>query len=92
MIDEEFKKKYLRCLAYMKLIEQLYENHQESDEESETVHRRLSRRVTKESNFEMKIRQEMFFSSFSGSNDSRTTRIRKDGENHSRNRRTSISR
>ncbi len=43
-IDEEFKKKYLRCLAYMKLIERLYEN-QESDEDSETVHRRLSRRV-----------------------------------------------
>jgi hypothetical protein len=44
VIDEEFKKKYLRCLAYMKLIERLYEN-QESDEDSETVHRRLSRRV-----------------------------------------------
>lgn len=44
MIDEEFKKKYLRCLAYMKLIERLYEN-QESDEEIETGHRRLSRRV-----------------------------------------------
>ncbi len=44
VIDEEFKKKYLRCLAYMKLIERLYEN-QESDEDSETIHRRLSRRV-----------------------------------------------
>jgi hypothetical protein len=42
VVDEEFKKKYLRCLAYMKLIERLYENHQESDEDS---HRRLSRRV-----------------------------------------------
>jgi hypothetical protein len=41
-IDEEFKKKYLRCLAYMKLIERLYENQQESDEDS---HRRFSRRV-----------------------------------------------
>ncbi|CAF3292012.1 unnamed protein product [Rotaria socialis] len=44
VIDEEFKKKYLRCLAYMKLIERLYENQPETDEESETVHRRLSRR------------------------------------------------
>ncbi len=44
VIDEEFKKKYLRCLAYMKLIERLYEN-QESDEDTETAHRRLSRRV-----------------------------------------------
>ncbi|CAF3672349.1 unnamed protein product [Rotaria sordida] len=44
VIDEEFKKKYLRCLAYMKLIERLYENQQESDEDSETMHRRLSRR------------------------------------------------
>ncbi len=45
VIDEEFKKKYLRCLAYMKLIERLYENQQESDEDTETTHRRLSRRV-----------------------------------------------
>ncbi len=45
VIDEEFKKKYLRCLAYMKLIERLYENQPESDEDSETIHRRLSRRV-----------------------------------------------
>lgn len=45
VIDEEFKKKYLRCLAYMKLIERLYEN-QESDEDTETGHRRLSRRVS----------------------------------------------
>ncbi|CAF1112433.1 unnamed protein product [Rotaria sp. Silwood1] len=44
VIDEEFKKKYLRCLAYMKLIERLYENQPESDEDSETIHRRLSRR------------------------------------------------
>jgi hypothetical protein len=33
VIDEDFKKKYLRCLAYMKLIERLYENQQESDED-----------------------------------------------------------
>ncbi len=45
VIDEEFKKKYLRCLAYMKLIERLYDNQPESDEDSETMHRRLSRRV-----------------------------------------------
>ena len=45
VIDEEFKKKYLRCLAYMKLIERLYENQQESDDDSENVTRRLSRRV-----------------------------------------------
>ncbi len=45
VIDEEFKKKYLRCLAYMKLIERLYDNQPESDEDSETIHRRLSRRV-----------------------------------------------
>ncbi|CAF1619266.1 unnamed protein product [Adineta ricciae] len=44
VIDEEFKKKYLRCLAYMKLIERLYENHQESDDEMDTYKRRLSRR------------------------------------------------
>lgn len=44
VIDEEFKKKYLRCLAYMKLIERLYEN-QDTDDGSGTVHRRLSRRV-----------------------------------------------
>ena len=44
VIDEEFKKKYLRCLAYMKIIERLYEN-QESEEDTETGHRRLSRRV-----------------------------------------------
>jgi hypothetical protein len=45
IIDEEFKKKYLRCLAYMKLIERLYENQQESDDDLEVKHRRLSRRV-----------------------------------------------
>jgi hypothetical protein len=46
VIDEEFKKKYLRCLAYMKLIERLYENQRESDEDSDLTHRRrLSRRV-----------------------------------------------
>ena len=45
VIDEDFKKKYLRCLAYMKLIERLYENQQDSDDDSETIHRRLSRRV-----------------------------------------------
>ncbi len=33
VIDEDFKKKYLRCLAYMKLIERLYENQHESDED-----------------------------------------------------------
>ena len=33
IIDEEFKKKYLRCLAYMKLIERLYDNQRESDDE-----------------------------------------------------------
>ena len=45
VIDEEFKKKYLRCLAYMKLIERLYENQRESDEDSDLTQRRLSRRV-----------------------------------------------
>lgn len=45
VIDEEFKKKYLRCLAYMKLIDRLYENQRESDEDSDLTHRRLSRRV-----------------------------------------------
>ncbi len=45
VIDEEFKKKYLRCLAYMKLIERLYENQRESDEDTDIKHRRLSRRV-----------------------------------------------
>jgi hypothetical protein len=44
-IDEEFKKKYLRCLAYMKLIERLYENQQETDEDTDIKHRRSSRRV-----------------------------------------------
>ncbi|CAF3670938.1 unnamed protein product [Adineta steineri] len=44
VIDEEFKKKYLRCLAYMKLIERLYENQPESDEDSDMKHQRLSRR------------------------------------------------
>jgi hypothetical protein len=43
--DEEFKKKYLRCLAYMKLIERLYENQQETDEDTDIKHRRSSRRV-----------------------------------------------
>lgn len=46
VIDEDFKKKYLRCLAYMKLIESLYKTSRESDDESETVHRRYSRRVS----------------------------------------------
>jgi len=45
VIDEEFKKKYLRCLAYMKLIERLYENQQETDEDTDIKHRRSSRRV-----------------------------------------------
>lgn len=45
VIDEEFKKKYLRCLAYMKLIERLYENQGDSDEEYDLTQRRLSRRV-----------------------------------------------
>ncbi len=45
IIDEEFKKKYLRCLGYMKLIERLYENQQESDEDIDMKHRRTSRRV-----------------------------------------------
>ncbi|CAF0733535.1 unnamed protein product [Adineta ricciae] len=44
VIDDDFKKKYLRCLAYMKLIERLYENQEDSDEDSDTKHRRLSRR------------------------------------------------
>ncbi|UJR26820.1 hypothetical protein I4U23_008133, partial [Adineta vaga] len=44
VIDEDFKKKYLRCLAYMKLIERLYENQEDSDEDSDMKHRRLSRR------------------------------------------------
>lgn len=45
VVDEEFKKKYLRCLAYMKLIERLYENQLESDHEVHGKHRRTSRRV-----------------------------------------------
>ena len=45
VVDDEFKKKYLRCLAYMKLIERLYENQQDSDEDIDVKHRRLSRRV-----------------------------------------------
>ncbi len=45
VIDEEFKKKYLRCLAYMKLIERLYENQEETDEDTDIKHRRSSRRV-----------------------------------------------
>ncbi|CAF0755155.1 unnamed protein product, partial [Didymodactylos carnosus] len=32
IIDEEFKKKYLRCLAYMKLIERLYDAGEDSDD------------------------------------------------------------
>ncbi|CAF0902598.1 unnamed protein product, partial [Didymodactylos carnosus] len=32
VIDEEFKKKYLRCLAYMKLIERLYDAGEDSDD------------------------------------------------------------
>lgn len=43
-VDEEFKKKYLRCLAYMKLIERLYENQQDNDDDR-TVTSRRSRRV-----------------------------------------------
>jgi Ca2+-dependent lipid-binding protein len=45
VIDDEFKKKYLRCLAYMKLIERLYENQEDSDDDSDMKQRRLSRRV-----------------------------------------------
>lgn len=45
VVDEEFKKKYLRCLAYMKLIERLYENQIDTDEEIDGKHRRTSRRV-----------------------------------------------
>lgn len=45
VVDEEFKKKYLRCLAYMKLIERLYENQRDSDEDINIKQRRLSRRV-----------------------------------------------
>ena len=45
VIDEDFKKKYLRCLAYMKLIERLYENQEDSDDDSELKQQRLSRRV-----------------------------------------------
>lgn len=45
VVDEEFKKKYLRCLAYMKLIERLYENQIESDEDVNGKYRRTSRRV-----------------------------------------------
>ncbi|CAF3539694.1 unnamed protein product [Rotaria sordida] len=44
VIDEEFKKKYLRCLAYMKLIERLYENQYDTDEDTDVKHRRLSKR------------------------------------------------
>lgn len=46
-IDEDFKKKYLRCIAYMKLIDRLYDNRDESDEEvdANTSQKRLSRRV-----------------------------------------------
>lgn len=43
VVDEEFKKKYLRCLAYMKLIERLYDQ-QETDDDFDIKHRR-SRRV-----------------------------------------------
>jgi hypothetical protein len=39
IIDEEFKKKYLRCLAYMKLIERLYENQVETDEDRRSFRR-----------------------------------------------------
>lgn len=46
IIDEEFKKKYLRCLAYMKLVERLYDRQGDTDEEeTERFHRRSSRRV-----------------------------------------------
>jgi hypothetical protein len=45
VVDEEFKKKYLRCLAYMKLIERLYENRIDSDEDIDHKHRKTSRRV-----------------------------------------------
>ena len=45
VVDEEFKKKYLRCLAYMKLIERLYENQVDSDEDFDGKYRRTSRRV-----------------------------------------------
>lgn len=45
IIDEEFKKKYLRCLAYMKLIERLYDRQYDTDEdETEHIQRRRSRR------------------------------------------------
>ena len=45
VVDEEFKKKYLRCLAYMKLIERLYEDQIDTDEDIDGKHRRTSRRV-----------------------------------------------
>ena len=78
VIDEDFKKKYLRCLAYMKLIERLYENQQDSDDDSETVHRRLSRRV----NIRNTKKSKQVVLMFVGSNASRTTRIRRNRKDH----------
>ena len=78
VIDEDFKKKYLRCLAYMKLIERLYENQQDSDDDSETIHRRLSRRV----NIRNTKKSKQVVLMFVGSNASRTTRIRRNRKDH----------
>lgn len=83
VIDEDFKKKYLRCIAYMKLIERLYDNRGESDEELDvnTSQKRLSRRV----NFFETKRNETNFDEnfFLGSNNTRSTRIRRNRENYS---------
>ena len=78
VIDEDFKKKYLRCLAYMKLIERLYENQQDSDDDSETIHRRLSRRV----NIRNTKKSKHIVLMFVGSNASRTTGIRRNRKDH----------
>ena len=84
-IDEDFKKKYLRCIAYMKLIERLYENRGESDDELEASsgQRRLSRRVKRLDVGRNESEEKHFFRL--GSNDARSARIRGDRENYSRN-------
>jgi hypothetical protein len=61
IIDEEFKKKYLRCLAYMKLIERLYENQRETDDEADVMHRKTSRRVGHSSHIHTHIHTSYIF-------------------------------
>jgi hypothetical protein len=77
VIDEEFKKKYLRCLAYMKLIERLYDNHPESDDDLDITQQRISRRVSSYSCFDIfllfvAIHNKIFLYGIIGANHSRS--------------------